>query len=75
MRSQSLFCKEENNTKDVNKMQIETYAPRLARLCLFFPFDLADFIFIFSVRSSFFTLGKLALMAVSSLFSREEEEE
>jgi hypothetical protein len=55
-------------------MQIETYAPRLARLCLFFPFDLADFIFIFSVRSSFFTLGKLALMAVSSLFSREEEE-
>lgn len=31
-----LFCKEENNTKDVNKMQIETYAPRLARLCLFF---------------------------------------
>jgi hypothetical protein len=53
VRSQSLFCKEENNTKDVNKMQIETYAPRLARLCLFFPFDLADFIFIFSVRSSF----------------------
>jgi hypothetical protein len=39
-------------------MQIETYAPRLARLCLFFPFDLADFLLFRYVL--LFHVGKVA---------------